>query len=120
MFYGYINRKGLVTQQKMKINNNTEEFELDYYLKIIDYFQTKKVSREETEIWKDQSIVELMKLLEKAKNRALVTNALILLLSLFEDIPPDTYNNRGVNINRISRKDRKSLIANLQEEFLPN
>jgi hypothetical protein len=42
------------------------------------------------------------------------------MLSLFEDIPPDMYNNRGVDINRISRRDRKSLIANLKEEFLPN
>ncbi|MFX0028130.1 MAG: hypothetical protein ACFE8B_02895 [Candidatus Hermodarchaeota archaeon] len=110
----------MVTQKKMKINNNTEEFELDCYLKIIEYFQTEKVSREETEIWKSQSLIEIMKLLDKAKNRALVTNALILMLTLFEDIPPDTYNNRGVNINRISRKDRESLIGDLREEFLPN
>ena len=104
----------------MKFNNNTKDFELDCYLKIIDYFQSEKASREETEIWKDHSLIELMKLLDKAKNRHLVTNALILMVTLFEDIPPDTYNNRGVNINRISRKDRKSLIANLIEEFLPN
>jgi len=104
----------------MKLNNNTEDFELDCYLKILEYFQTGKVNREKTEIWKDHSLIELMKLLDKKKNRVLVTNALILMLSLFEDIPPDTYNNRGVDINRISIKDRKSLIADLKEEFLPN
>jgi len=104
----------------MKINKNTEDFELDCYLKILEYFQNENVNRERTEIWKDHSLIELMKLLDKAKNRVLVTNSIILMLSLFEDIPPDTYNNRGVNINRISVKDRKLLIADLKEEFLPN
>jgi len=104
----------------MKINNTTEDFELDCYLKILEYFQTENVNRERTEIWKDHSLIELMKLLDKKKNRVLVTNSIILMLSLFEDIPPDTYNNRGVNINLISVKDRKALIADLKEEFLPN
>ena len=108
------------TTKKMKFSNNTEDFELDCYLKILEYFQTEKVNREETEIWKDQSLIELMRLLDKKKNRVLVTNALILMVTLFEDIPPDMYNNRGVDINRISLRDRKSLIADLKEEFLPN
>jgi len=104
----------------MKINGNSEELELDCYLRIIEYFQKEKVSKQETEIWKSQSIIELMKLLDKAKNKMFVTNALILMLTLLEDVPPDIYNNRGVNINRISRKDRECLIADLREEFLPN
>lgn len=104
----------------MKFSNNTEDFELDCYLEILEYFQTEKIDRKKTEIWKDQSLIELMKLLDKKKNRVLVTNALILMVSLFENIPPDTYNNRGVDINRISVRDRKALIANLKEEFLPN
>ena len=110
----------MLTKKKMKINNTTEDFELDCYLKILEFSQNENVNREQTEIWKDRSLIELMKLLDKKKNRVLVTNAIILMLSLFEDIPPDTYNNRGVNINRISVEDRKSLIADLKEEFLPN
>lgn len=104
----------------MKINTDSDELELDLYLKIIDYFQKEKVTREEIEIWKNKSIIELMKFLERSQNRTLVTNALILILSLFEDIPPDIYNNRGVNINRISQKDKRFLIEDLKEEFLPN
>jgi hypothetical protein len=104
----------------MKICEENEDLELDCYLKILDYFKESKVNKEDTEIWKNQSFIELMKLLEQKKNKNLVTNAIILILSLFEDIPPDTYNNRGVNINRISIEDRKSLIAGLEEEFLPN
>jgi hypothetical protein len=104
----------------MKISRNTEDFELDCYLQILDYFKSEKIDRAKTEIWKNQSLIELMTLLDKTKHRVLVTNAIILILSLFEDIPPDTFNNRGVNINRISSKDRKSLVADLKGEFLPN
>lgn len=104
----------------MKINNNSDENELDCYLKIIDFFQNKEINKDKREIWKNHSLIKLMNLLERTKNKALVANAIILILSLFEDIPPDTYNNRGVDINRISEKDRRSLILELKDEFLPN
>ena len=102
------------------LNYNAEDYELDCYYKILDYFQKEKRNREQIEMWKYHSLIELMKLLDRTKNRTFVTNAIILILSLFEDIPPDTFNNRGVNINRISNKDRKSLFSVLKEEFLPN
>jgi len=104
----------------MKINTHNDELELDLYLKIIEYFQKEKESREEIQIWKNKSILELMKYLRRTENRIFVRNALILILSLFEDIPPDIYNNRGININRVSQKDKSFLIENLKEEFLPN
>ena len=104
----------------MKVSNNREDFEIDCYLKILDYFQKDKVNNENTEIWKNQSLIEMMELLDQKKNKALVTNAIILMLSLFEDIPPDTYNNRGVDISQISIEERRSLITGLEDEFLPN
>ena len=104
----------------MKINTNSEDFELELYLKIVDYFQDENISREKKEIWKNQSIIQLMNLLERRQNRTFVTNALILLLSLSEDYPLDIYNNRGRNSNCISDKDKKSLILELENEFLPN
>ncbi|MBY8985770.1 MAG: hypothetical protein KGD65_11915 [Candidatus Lokiarchaeota archaeon] len=104
----------------MKICKDNDDFELDCYLQILDYFQKDKANKEITEIWKNQSFIELMRLLEQKTNKDLVKNAIILILILFEDIPPDIYNNRGVDINRISIEERKSLIAGLEEEFLPN
>ncbi|MFW9826481.1 MAG: hypothetical protein ACFFEY_02555 [Candidatus Thorarchaeota archaeon] len=104
----------------MKISKNGEEFELDFYLQIIDLFQDEEINREKKRIWINKSIIELMKYLKRTRNRRLVANALILILSLFEDLPPDLYNNRGVNINRISQKDKEFLIKDLKEEFLPN
>ena len=102
----------------MKINSHSNE--LDLYLNIIDYSQKEQITKEEIEIWKDKSIIELMKYLKRTHNRNFVKNALILILSLFEDIPPDLYNNRGVKFNRIAEKDKDFLIEELKEEFLPN
>ncbi|MFX1296952.1 MAG: hypothetical protein ACFFD2_19120 [Promethearchaeota archaeon] len=104
----------------MKINNNNEESELEFYLKIVDYFQNENLSPENKEIWKNQSIIQLMNILEQTQDRKFVANALILLLSLFEDFPPDNYNSRGDNIKRISEKDKKSILLKLRNEFLPN
>ncbi|KKN06440.1 hypothetical protein LCGC14_1077210 [marine sediment metagenome] len=108
------------SKDKMKINKNNDNFELDYYIKIIDNFKNTKVNQEVIEIWKDKSLIDLMKLLELTKNDAMVSNAIILILSLLDDIPPDLYNNRGVNSNQIPDKDKKYLIDQLKNEFLPN
>ncbi|MFX1479854.1 MAG: hypothetical protein ACFFCI_17185 [Promethearchaeota archaeon] len=99
---------------------NAEDFEIDCYLKILNYFQSEHRDREKTEIWKNKAFIKLMEFLDQKKNKTFVANAIILILSLFEDIPPDIYNNRGVNVNRISAKDRQLVIADLKEEFLPN
>ena len=104
----------------MKINTNSKDFELELYLKIVDIIQDDTISPENKEIWKNKSIIELMNLLKHTQNRSLVANALVLLLSLFEDLPPDLYVNRGHNINCISEKDKKFLISELKNEFLPN
>lgn len=104
----------------MKINTNNNKSELELYLKIVDIYQDDTISLENKEILKNQSIIELMKLLERTQNKPFITNALILILSLYEDIPPDIYHNRGHNINCISENDKKSLILNLKNEFLPN
>ena len=97
-------------KDKMKINKNNDNFELDYYIKIIENFKNTKVNREVIEIWMDKSLIYLMNLLDRTKNNVMVSNAIILILSLLDDIPPDLYNNRGVNINQIPDKDKKCLI----------
>ncbi|MFX1311495.1 MAG: hypothetical protein ACFFHD_02640 [Promethearchaeota archaeon] len=104
----------------MKINNNCDEVELDCYLKIINFFQNEEINKDEKEIWKSQSLIELMKFLDYSHNKKFVANAIVLILSLFEDTTPDMYDNRGVDINQIPDKDRRSLITELKNEFLPN
>jgi len=104
----------------MKINNNNEDFELNCYLKIIENFQDHRTNRETRVIFMNHSLIELMKIFKRTKNREMVANAIILILSLFEEMPPDNYNNLGVNIDEIPYKDKHNLIEHLKEEFLPN
>ncbi|MHA1293685.1 MAG: hypothetical protein ACTSQJ_13585 [Promethearchaeota archaeon] len=100
--------------------SNNDENEMKCYLKILNYFQKKSDKREDIELWKSKSLMKLMDILMRTQNRKLITNALILMITLFENIPPDIYNNRGIHINRLSGKDKRALISALKEEFLPN
>ncbi|MFO8017430.1 MAG: hypothetical protein R6U96_02245 [Promethearchaeia archaeon] len=104
----------------MMENNDSE---LECYLKIIRYFQERE-NKEKTEIWKSSTLIHLMEKLKEIedegieKKRNVIKNSLILLMSLFENIPPDVYNNRGVHINRLSEEDKEPLKNTLKEEVL--
>ncbi|MFW9946659.1 MAG: hypothetical protein ACFFDX_07500 [Candidatus Odinarchaeota archaeon] len=95
-----------------------DELELEYYTKIINFFKSQPSNKDSIEIWKNKSFIELMKVLERTKNKKLVQNAIILIISLFEQLPPDLYNNRGINANFISKKDKKSYLSVLKSEFI--
>jgi hypothetical protein len=96
-------------------NNNCTEMEC--YETILNYFQENKFNREKIDLWKNKTFISLMKKLEKTQNRLLVKNVIILILSLFENIPPDIYNNRGIDINRLSYEDKNTLYSELKKEF---
>jgi len=100
------------------MSSTNDEFELEYYTKIINFFKNQPSNKESVEIWKTKSFIELMKVLERTQNKELVQNAIILIISLFEQLPPDLYNNRGKNVNFINKKDKKSYLSVLKAEFL--
>jgi hypothetical protein len=102
----------------MKMSNNNQNYELDYYLSIIDFFQNQDDNRETTEIWKNKSFIQLMKVLKRSRKKELVKNAIILILSLFDELPPDTYNNRGIKPKSLSNSDKLSYVNILKSEFL--
>ncbi|MFW5895242.1 MAG: hypothetical protein ACOCT9_00710 [archaeon] len=93
--------------------------ELECYLKIIRYFQERE-NKEKREIWKNSTLIYLMEKLGEVKEdeeqRNTIKNSLILLTSLFENIPPDIYNNRGVHINRFREGDDKVVKEILKQE----
>ena len=91
------------------MSNTNNEKELSYYLEIIEFFQTQTQDSESTELWKDKSIMELMKVLKRTNNKLLIRNALILLITLFEHLPPDLFNNKGI---------KESLKSILRTEFI--
>ncbi len=102
----------------MNMSNDSENYELDYYLSIIDFFQNQNTNRETTEIWKNKSFIELMKVLKRTRKKEFVKNAIILILSLFDEMPPDAYNNRGIKVNSLSNGDKLSYVNILKSEFI--
>jgi hypothetical protein len=113
----------------MNAYNNNDQLELEYYMDIIENFRIKDMDPVETEKWKNKSLIKLMELLEQSKNveeldrtknRKLVTNSLILIISLFEDLPPDIFDNQGKETSELSSEDRDILLSQLKDEYLAN
>ena len=102
----------------MNISNNNDNYELDYYLSIIDFFQNQNTNKETTEIWKNKSFIELMKVLKRTRKKEFVKNSIILILSLFDQIPPDTYNNKGIKVDSLTNGDKLSYVNILKSEFI--
>ena len=107
----------------MNNSNNGDYSEMDYYSDIIEFFQNPNVNNETIEIWKDKSLIELMKVLERTSRKEFVKNAILLILSLFDEHPPDIYTSRGTNVNSLDNREKKSYMSVLKREFideLPN
>ena len=102
----------------MNISNNSDDSELDYYLSIIDFYQNQNTNRETAELWKDKTIIELMNVLKLTRKKEFVKNAIILILSLIDQMPPDTYNKGGIKVNSLINEDKGSYINILQSEFI--
>ena len=97
-----------------------EDFELEYYSKILDFFQNQKISPEKLELWKYKFLMKLMDELKFTGNKMLVKNALIIITSLFENVPPDMLNSRGNDSKQLSNKDREIYNVLLKSELLLN
>ena len=89
-----------------------------HYLKILEVYQNKQIDKVALEIWKDRSYIELMQVLKRTHNKDLVKNAIILILSLFEELPIDLYDNYGINTKCLKKEEKKSFIAEMKSEFL--
>ena len=97
--------------------NDINQKEVDCYTKIINLFLKIGKDPITIETWKDKAIVKIMKVLKDPKNKRWVQNALIILLTLFDDNPPDLYSNIGNNVKILSDEERQQVISKLKEEF---
>jgi len=80
--------------------------------------KNQNANKETIEIWKNKSFIELMKVLErKTSRKEFVKNAILLILSLFEEHPPDIYTNRGTNVNSLDNGEKNSYLSLLKTEF---
>ncbi|MBY9003140.1 MAG: hypothetical protein KGD73_04150 [Candidatus Lokiarchaeota archaeon] len=99
------------------MTNINDDLEMHYYTKILDFYQSQHYDKETVEIWKSKSYIELMQVLKRTNNRNLVKNAIILILSLFEEAPLDIYDSSGLSVRELKQEDRKSYISHLKTEF---
>lgn len=99
-----------------------DDLEIKYYSKILDFYQNQTNDKETIEIWKNKSYIELMQVLKRTNNKNLVKNAIILILSLFEEKPVDIYDSSGLSVRELKQEDKKSYISHLRTEFneIPN
>ncbi|MBY9006941.1 MAG: hypothetical protein KGD63_09290 [Candidatus Lokiarchaeota archaeon] len=102
----------------MSLILNQYNSDLDYYSSILEKYQYYSLSRQEIEVWKYKIYMELMDLLGFTENIMMVKNSILLILSLFEDLPPDLYNNQGLKISSLDKKDKNILISNLRKEIM--
>jgi len=102
----------------MNVSNNNDNYELDYYQSIIDFFQNQNTNREGAEIFRDKSFIELMNVLKRTRKKEFVKNSIILILSLIDQMPPDTYNSNGIKANSLENEDNLSYINILKSEFI--
>ncbi|MFX0187793.1 MAG: hypothetical protein ACFE8A_08660 [Candidatus Hodarchaeota archaeon] len=84
------------------------DWEVEFYSNIMEQALAVLDKDDKKFIWKCRKIIELMNFLRQSYKKIVVKNALILILSLFEDY----------RIDAISKKEKNILINTLKEEFL--
>ncbi|MFX1410795.1 MAG: hypothetical protein ACFFA6_10600 [Promethearchaeota archaeon] len=91
--------------------------EMDYYLNLIDefYFYKDKYQRE---LWKDEKIIELMRISKDIKNNKFLQNTLIFLMSLFNDHFVDTYECESKVIGDLLNSEKEILLSTLRVEVI--
>jgi len=70
------------------------------------------------EKWKGNLITRLMNALKEPENENWLKNALIILLSLVDNKPSDIYENKGDNLNILSKEEKEQILLKLKEEFI--
>ncbi len=91
--------------------------ELNCYTRILNIFLKVGDDPRLKNIWKSRAMLKLMEKLKNHKDKNLVKNALIILLSLFEDVPADLFDSVGSDLEHISEKERQEVILKLKEIF---
>ena len=102
------------------MSSNEDEYldESELFTKIINIFLEKGEKPNLKEISKHKSIIDLMDGLKSTHNKELAKNALILLLNLYDDYPPDLFSTLGDEIEALSDADRDEAMDKLKDIFL--
>ena len=102
----------------MNITNLGTSQELKCYTKIIDCFLENRYDSHQKEMCKNNSIIKLINKSECRNSDIFIKNALLLVLSLFDDKGADLYHNYGNDIESCSEKEKEELLAELKKEII--
>ena len=102
----------------MSPDDNEYLDESELFSKIINTFLDEREKPNLKEIVKHKSIIKLMEGLRNSTNKELAKNALILLLNLYDDYPPDLFSTLGTDIELLSDDERDEAMNKLKDIFL--
>jgi len=99
-------------------DSQVDEDEMKCYSRIINSFLNNQYDYKQKELAKNQSIVKLIKSSQCRNNKNFIKNALILVLSLYNDEPADLYCSYGNDIDSCSETEKDALKNQLKLELV--
>lgn len=91
----------------------------DCYDIILRYFKTTTDTPDQKEMWKNKAYVKLLSMWKHDKiSTQNARNALLLLLNLFEGVPPDIFNSRGHSLEENAQSNKKERIKKILKQEL--
>ena len=101
------------------MTQNNHDTELNHYSEIIDFFETSHSDSHEIEIWRSRQLIKLMDDLKHGRQtRDVVINSIIIMNALLEEIPADTFNSRGEDLEDLPLEEKAFFKNELEKEFL--
>ena len=94
--------------------------DIECYLKIIEYIESKNPDQELILKLVSQVLVKLMESLKHGRDKDIIKNGMLLALSYLDNSPPHAYHCIGENCINRSTGDKRELNSLLRDEFLPN
>ena len=97
------------------------DWEANFYSEIMDHAFDVLNDGNDRFIWKCHKIIELMNILKESANeyfKIVIKNALILLLSIFEDFYVASVDLKSVDLDEISKQEKEILINTLKLEII--
>ncbi len=89
------------------------------YDRILNCYLKHKGNRSLMEMCKNRSIIRLMEIMRQRGDRQLVQNSFLLILSLFENNPPDLYSAIGKDFETLTDdKEKREIIFELMKEVI--
>ncbi len=95
-----------------------ENTETEFYDKILTRFMELNSNGNRVELFKNQSIIELMTLMNSNNDKLFTKNALLLIMGLFDDNLNDMFYHNSESIHNATKGNKDVLLSILQDEFI--